>query len=218
MKLPFIITTIVAATAALSSLPAYSAVVASSDWDDGTTQGWVLGDDSRGTYELVSAGGNPGGYVRFIDKDSGAVGNARMTAPSSFLGNYSLLGQASFEWDAKSEVLTDGVGVVIRMFGANGELAEFRDPTAVVTSEWQGFTAPIEESSWILLSGTWDGLISNVTTLDLSLDIVPVLGQDGAVDNFTLTAVPVPPAVWLFGSGLLGLVGMARRKREQRNH
>jgi len=28
-----------------------------------------------------------------------------------------------------------------------------------------------------------------------------------------LTTVPVPAAVWLFGSGLLGLVGIARRKR-----
>jgi len=27
------------------------------------------------------------------------------------------------------------------------------------------------------------------------------------------SAVPVPPAVWLFGSGLLGLIGMARRKK-----
>lgn len=28
-----------------------------------------------------------------------------------------------------------------------------------------------------------------------------------------VTAVPVPAAVWLFGSGLLGLVGVARRKK-----
>jgi hypothetical protein len=28
----------------------------------------------------------------------------------------------------------------------------------------------------------------------------------------TVSAVPVPAAVWLFGSGLLGLIGMARRK------
>ena len=34
---------------------------------------------------------------------------------------------------------------------------------------------------------------------------------DNAV--FELSAVPVPAAVWLFGSGLLGLVGVARRKR-----
>jgi len=29
----------------------------------------------------------------------------------------------------------------------------------------------------------------------------------------TVSSVPLPPAVWLFGSGLLGLVGFARRKK-----
>lgn len=31
--------------------------------------------------------------------------------------------------------------------------------------------------------------------------------------ELTVSAVPVPAAIWLFGSGLLGLVGMARRKK-----
>lgn len=31
-------------------------------------------------------------------------------------------------------------------------------------------------------------------------------------DNISLTLVPIPSAVWLFGSGLIGLVGVARRK------
>ena len=36
----------------------------------------------------------------------------------------------------------------------------------------------------------------------------------GFVDSFgSAEAVPVPAAVWLFGSGLLGLVGIARRKQ-----
>lgn len=34
---------------------------------------------------------------------------------------------------------------------------------------------------------------------------------DGA--SFSMTPVPVPAALWLFGSGLLGLVGIARRRR-----
>ena len=44
-----------------------------------------------------------------------------------------------------------------------------------------------------------------------------VFSFDGSNGNnppvLNLTTVPVPPAVWLFGSGLLGLVGMARRKK-----
>ena len=43
--------------------------------------------------------------------------------------------------------------------------------------------------------------------------------SDSIIDNAqnisfgSLQAVPVPAAVWLFGSGLLGLVGVARRKK-----
>ncbi len=32
---------------------------------------------------------------------------------------------------------------------------------------------------------------------------------------FTATVVPVPAAVWLFGSGLIGLIGVARRRRNK---
>ena len=38
----------------------------------------------------------------------------------------------------------------------------------------------------------------------------PITGSTVAVD---VQVVPVPAAVWLFGSGLIGLVGVARRKR-----
>jgi hypothetical protein len=33
------------------------------------------------------------------------------------------------------------------------------------------------------------------------------------VDNRIISAIPLPAAVWLLGSGLLGLLGMARRKK-----
>lgn len=35
----------------------------------------------------------------------------------------------------------------------------------------------------------------------------------GALDAFVLNEVPIPPALWLFGSGLLGMIGIARRKK-----
>ena len=38
-------------------------------------------------------------------------------------------------------------------------------------------------------------------------------GYAWAVQSGDVSAVPVPAAVWLFGSGLVGLVGLARRKK-----
>jgi len=37
--------------------------------------------------------------------------------------------------------------------------------------------------------------------------------DSGGSESFVNNPVPVPAAVWLFGSGLIGLVGVARRKR-----
>ncbi len=51
--------------------------------------------------------------------------------------------------------------------------------------------------------------ISNADGLDSSLNSGFASGDFG----LELTAVPVPAAVWLFGSGLLGLAGVARRKK-----
>jgi hypothetical protein len=41
---------------------------------------------------------------------------------------------------------------------------------------------------------------------------VPTQSRSTVVGHLSLAAVPVPAAVWLFGSGLLGLAGISRRK------
>lgn len=45
-------------------------------------------------------------------------------------------------------------------------------------------------------------------------DFDDILQNDSvlAVMNVSLAPIPIPPAVWLFGSGLLGLIGFARSK------
>ena len=50
------------------------------------------------------------------------------------------------------------------------------------------------------LAGSWDASV--------------IFGGSGAVSTVNAySVVPVPAAVWLFGSGLIGLVGLARRKK-----
>jgi len=64
----------------------------------------------------------------------------------------------------------------------------------------------------------------SLTALTVGSSSLEILGTseffNGSVDelfptlsNGTVNVVPVPAAVWLFGSGLLGLVGIARRNK-----
>ncbi len=64
-------------------------------------------------------------------------------------------------------------------------------------------------TEYVPISQAWDFYFSDgsqlLNTEDSSL-------YAWAVHAGEITAVPAPAAVWLFGSGLLGLIGMARRK------
>ncbi len=55
-----------------------------------------------------------------------------------------------------------------------------------------------------LFSGTFSGVM---------LDISNASAVPSLIGTTAVSAVPVPAAVWLFGSGLLGLVGVARRRQ-----
>ena len=43
-------------------------------------------------------------------------------------------------------------------------------------------------------------------------DPVLIGGANNIIAGTEVSAVPVPAAAWLFGSGLIGLIGVARRK------
>jgi hypothetical protein len=84
------------------------------------------------------------------------------------------------------------------------------------------------------LSISWDFSLSSIPSTGLEfrslLECLSGTGTCNYVDPFTITLpagvtftsasnqfltapVPVPAAVWLFGSGLLGLIGVARRRK-----
>jgi hypothetical protein len=56
-----------------------------------------------------------------------------------------------------------------------------------------------------------DAFVNNTTTSYVTTGTFS-LSQQGVL-TFSGTAVPIPAAIWLLGSGLLGLVGVSRRRR-----
>jgi hypothetical protein len=64
----------------------------------------------------------------------------------------------------------------------------------------------------------WTTTETVFTALEFAIDPQSNLGRFSAVDNFqygsanSLPQVPIPAAVWLFGTALIGLVGFGKRK------
>ena len=59
------------------------------------------------------------------------------------------------------------------------------------------------------------GLMSDTafTSADLTFDAEAVEKFLYSVDDITTSVVPIPGAVWLFGSGLLGLISLSKRRK-----
>ena len=71
----------------------------------------------------------------------------------------------------------------------------------------------IQSSSTFTASNSFTGDLAYdlmIVKIDFSLSADSTVGISGFVQQ---VVVPIPAAVWLFGSGLLGLVGIARRKK-----
>ena len=77
-------------------------------------------------------------------------------------------------------------------------------------------TLNLTGSDWFRLGiSTDDGMTwaGDISTSPAGTNLLNVTFSDGTVLSVDIKVVPVPPAVWLFGSGLLGLVGIARRRK-----
>lgn len=116
----------------------------------------------------------------------------------------------TFKWEALSGSTSIGVLDVAAYF-TDTDL--FGNPFPVTGSAFDFMTlsfsvlaAPLVNPTEISISNS---LIGGFWQSGLNTDITDVVYNNATV---TVSAVPVPAAVWLFGSGLLGLVAVARRR------
>lgn len=96
-----------------------------------------------------------------------------------------------------------GEGMSQTIEGYNAEMVlHFVDSTALAFSD--------ESLSNILNPALFDS-----SSFGIQISTSPGVTTSGlnfSVDSVSVSAVPVPTAAWLFGSGLIGIIGLARRK------
>jgi len=100
---------------------------------------------------------------------------------------------------------TTNIGVVALGTNPSGTLPMVTDTVVDVTNGDLGIGgSPMQ-------AGPFPAFNANFDITSMHVDTCTDTGT--GTDACQVAAVPVPAAVWLFGSGLLGLVGIARRKK-----
>ena len=176
-------------------------------WSDFVDEGGLAqGDVQLSIYTDYnnSALNNGNNVTSFVYKDLGTITN-------DMVGN-----TYSFSFDAKlGNILTgpNGAG------DANAYMTILDGSSNTLFNDTFNYTGLPGDSSWgggsidVLILPAFDGQL-----LQIGFSTETTGFQDTGIiyDNlsFAPTAVPVPAAVWLFGSGLLGLVGVARRRKQ----
>ena len=195
-----------------------------------TSAAALCASDSTNTLDTLDVTLNDGGGVMgATDCGFGSQNNDTVSPPtSSWQVNVDDAGSLAGDWLAymkqnieESDSSTDpdygpGAGVI------NLQLTSFTGPVDDPFSSGTFTVNAFDPILIVLKEGNAPGSGGNYAWYYFEGKTGPATGEwdttnpfDGRnLSHMSAYVVPVPAAVWLFGSGLLGLVGIARRKKE----
>jgi hypothetical protein len=183
---------------------------------------WVYATDASFQYQAGQAGiGRSGG------NDANALGNDRNSTRSLGIGGAAVFSfDTSFTdrirfWDS-----TQGTGQWpsnLSVFVGNSwdvDNPNFRLDLSQWTSLGTLNGPDVRHGSTLRVPGVFQYLLivdsSARGQRPFNIASVSVLAAPGSSESPTVAAVPVPGALWLFGSGLLGLAAVAKRRSSRR--
>lgn len=164
------------------------------------------------TMATVVCNGCQAGHVTMGGGSSNGIGTYTYSGSSVDLSGYAGL---NFDWSADLA----GAGVDI-LFGDGTNTATVASWASLAAT---GGSAPTDLVSQLEMDIAWGAVdstavtdilfvVNGVQNMDSIVDNVSLSEVSAPIDNVNLPEVPVPAAVWFFGSGLLGLIGVSRKK------
>ncbi len=132
-------------------------------------------------------------------------------------GDSSLVANCDYSFTTTSGWFQNGSPDVIALYD-NNSLVDSFSYEGIVIPFTEGDASTISDSNADItsISRIIDGMDSNNNALDFQLGCITPgssnMAGSGDCSAQSISAVPVPAAAWLFGSGLIGLAGLARRK------
>ena len=179
-------------------------------------------DENNASWSDTTPSTNPGHeYTSFYDFSGspysvsltfpGAAGSFTNSAPVSVIVNNDL----SLTLDDTGGLLAAGTYDWIEILGST--TSDVAPQTPGNGQEWT-LALFADDANWFADGSVIpDSLPSSYTAILIGIDLDSEGNEIGfavsTVDSVTISSVPIPAAVWLFGSGLIGLIGFARCKQ-----
>ena len=205
-------------TALGTSIPGLSKTISASP----ALQSFLSANPAAGDGWTVEAGQyNGGGVNTSTNANSNAVGAAKMlftsnlgTANNGVVGGFVLNNLTTFENGINNDITTGGA-LSARASGST----ETSGPGLYGLNASQKYgligapdTSTLGSTAQQLFGFTGSAVAGALTSYILGTATLDTSGNLTFAAN-TVSAVPLPAAVWLFGSGLMGLVGVSRRRK-----
>lgn len=172
----------------LCACPVGAQVASTFDTD---LDGWKINGDNSAVWQAT--GGNPGGCLDVNDQAVGGMNWA--IAPRKFHGDWSGFAPTDSICFDIFEVNTSGGSWIdvehVWIEGPGGRAWTRSSGLSIPppTGVWLNGKIPIDPAAWTMDAGTWEGLVSNVTSVRVFAEWVDG-GETTWLDNIRLTATP----------------------------